>query len=60
MNNLFWPLELWLVSLKMQSMSATSVERDSSPNHLTELQLTGIEPATLVTGPSNSTTELRP
>ena len=27
---------------------------------LAEFQLTGIEPATLVTGPSNSTTELRP
>ena len=34
-------------------MSWTSVERVSSPNHLAELQLTGIEPATLVTGPSN-------
>ena len=39
-----------------QSMSGTSVERVSSPNHFAELQLTGIEPETLVTGPSNSTT----
>ena len=43
-----------------QSMIATSVERVSSPNRFAELQLTGIKPATLVTGPSNSTTELRP
>ena len=43
-----------------QSMSATSVERVSSPNRFAELQLTGIELATLVTIPSNSTTELRP
>ena len=48
------------VCLNQQSMSATSVERVSSPNRFAELQLTGIEPATLVTGPSNSTTELRP
>ena len=39
-------------------MSATSVERVSNPNHFAELQLTGIERPTLVTGPSNSTTEL--
>ena len=41
-------------------MSATSVERVSNPTHFAELQLTGIKPATLVTGPVNSTTELRP
>ena len=41
-------------------MSATGVEGVSSPNHFAELQLAGIELATLVTGPSNSTTELRP
>ena len=46
--------------LNRQSVSATIVERVSSPNHFAELQLTGIEPATLVTGPSNSTTELSP
>ena len=32
---------------RVQSMSATSVERVSSPNHFAELQLNGIEPATL-------------
>ena len=41
-------------------MSATSVEMVSSPNNFAELQLTGIEPAILVTGPSNYTTEVRP
>ena len=41
-------------------MSSTSVERVSSPIHFAELQLTGIEPANLVTGPGNSTTEQRP
>ena len=41
-------------------MSAKSVERVSSPNYFADLQLTVIELATLVTGPSNFTTELRP
>ena len=51
---------MWLIfggvriEILKQSMSATS------PNHFAELQLTGIEPATLVTGPSNFTTELHP
>ena len=55
----FGPLLCEEVNIK-QSMSATSVERVSSQKHFAELQLTGIEPATLVTGPSNSTTEVRP
>ena len=32
-------------------MSATRVEQVSIPKHFAELQFTGIEPATLVTGP---------
>ena len=43
-----------------QSMSETSMKSGSSPNQFAELQLTGIEPATLVPGPINSTTELCP
>ena len=41
-------------------MSATSVERVSSPNHFAELHLTGSEPPTLVIGPSNYSAELCP
>ena len=38
----------------------SSVERVSRPNRFAELQLAGIESATLVIGPSNYNTELHP